>query len=709
MNPHYRIWNLLIACMLAFSAVLVGAPASPASAAGPILAAGDIAIVGFDFDAPKAFAFAALVNIDPGTQINFTDNGWITSTNAFRTGEGVITWTATAPVLAGTVIVIDPAVQDSPSYTYSSGFVFSASGDQILAYQGDAAAPSFLYALNSSGTGWQADATSSNTSALPPGLTNGTTAVALSHFDNGFYISLPIGTRSDLLALISNAANWMVTDTAAYDLTTIPPFAVIIPPPTNISVVSAAPTTTAYPDATLTVTFSEPVIFTPDWFSLTCGATTWTDWNLSPVTTDNQTFTLTPPVDLTIGEKCTATVYQSGVHGLLTGLVLPANYVWPFEVVPDLTVCGAAYTDIHDIQGSDEVSPLANESVWVEGVVTNDSQEYGYQGGFYLQAPDTENDADPLTSEGVFVYDYADAVNVGDYVRLYGKVSDFTSTNYGQVAKMTELGSVSGLQVCSTNAINLITPAILTLPIPSGEDPNTYFERYEGMLVLFPQELTVEQNYFQGRFGQLTLGLGRVFTPYNFTPYDPSNPADLLENVRSMIVLDDNKHAQNPNPISYYPDDGAVRAGDTVGGILGTLDQGRINTSITTSTLVFPNVYYRIQPVAAPNFQMANPTPPVPAVGGEIKVASFNVLNYFVTLDDGALPGPYNSSNPPRGATSGVEFTRQQDKLVSAITKLDADVVGLMEIESWDDAQAPQALVTALNNAVGRGHLRRRR
>ncbi len=66
-----------------------------------------------------------------------------------------------------------------------------------------------------------------------------------------------------------------------------------------------------------------------------------------------------------------------------------------------------------------------------------------------------------------------------------------------------------------------------------------------------------------------------------------------------------------------------------------------------------------------------------------------NVLNYFTTLDAAPYRStpPYDgSSNTPRGADTEIEFTRQQDKLVSMLAGLDADVFGLMEIESWDGA-----------------------
>lgn len=182
------------------------------------LAAGDIAIISMNADTTKTFSFVSLVDIAPGEVIKFTDNSWLGS--AFRTGEGTITWTAPAGgVPRGTVITIDTTGTIS---TVSLGAVsdsgdvnFSTSGDQILAYQGADASPTFLFAVNNEGAGvWQtgAGANSTNASALPPGLVPGETAIALNEIDNAAYAGAVSGTRAELLALIGNTANWAVND-----------------------------------------------------------------------------------------------------------------------------------------------------------------------------------------------------------------------------------------------------------------------------------------------------------------------------------------------------------------------------------------------------------------------------------------------------------------------------------------------------------------
>lgn len=165
------------------------------------LQAGDIAQIGIYTDAPDKTAFVALVDIPAGTSINFTDNGW-KSSGSFRTGENVETWTAPSGGLsAGSVVNLD--MSD-----------LSNSGDQIIAYTGTATNPNLLFALNDDGSAWASNATSSNNSALPSGLINGVTAIALNEKDNYAYTGPTSGTAAFLLAAIANKSNWTGNDSS---------------------------------------------------------------------------------------------------------------------------------------------------------------------------------------------------------------------------------------------------------------------------------------------------------------------------------------------------------------------------------------------------------------------------------------------------------------------------------------------------------------
>ena len=83
-------------------------------------------------------------------------------------------------------------------------------------------------------------------------------------------------------------------------------------------------------------------------------------------------------------------------------------------------------------------------------------------------------------------------------------------------------------------------------------------------------------------------------------------------------------------------------------------------------------------------------------MGGTLRVAGANVLNYFTDLN------PSYSSTGPRGANSAAELERQQAKIVASLKGLNADIVTLMEVENNGDA-ALEALVAALNKALGAG------
>ena len=175
------------------------------------LAPGDIVIVNFEVVSfyTSQFAFVPLVNIAGGTQILFTDKGWKGS-GGFYSSEGLVQWTAPGSgVSAGTIVTIS-VTQSAASSSYSTTtsstgtanaderipnygdydwlnpeFKFSSSGDQLIVLCGNSFASgsldqlNFITAIYTNGTSWDTDATSNSTSAIPPGLTTGSTALAV--------------------------------------------------------------------------------------------------------------------------------------------------------------------------------------------------------------------------------------------------------------------------------------------------------------------------------------------------------------------------------------------------------------------------------------------------------------------------------------------------------------------------------------------------
>jgi len=357
-----------------------------------------------------------------------------------------------------------------------------------------------------------------------------------------------------------------------------------------------------------------------------------------------------------------------------------------------VTVSGSTNVRIFEIQGSGSSSPLVDQTVTTSGVVTQLNNN-----GYYLQ--DASGDANPATSDGIFVFTgVAPSVAVGQSVQVTAKVVEFNTgaaSNPATLANpVTELTNVSVQTVLGSGFAIAPTPIVL---------PETFageLERYEGMLVRIDVPLTVSQNHFLGRYGQVTLAAGgRLETVTNrHRPGTPEAAALADANSRSSIVLDDGTSLQNPNPIPYIGIANTLRAGDTVRGLTGVIDYG-----LATDSNAGP-ADYRIHPSAAPAITRDNPRTAVPAaVGGNVRLASFNVLNYFSTLDDGSQGCfPSNTRSDCRGADSAAEFTRQRTKIVEALAAIDADAVGLMEMEN-NGSIAIQNLVDALNAKVGPG------
>ena len=265
----------------------------------------------------------------------------------------------------------------------------------------------------------------------------------------------------------------------------------------------------------------------------------------------------------------------------------------------------------------------------------------------------------------------------GDLVSVTGRATEFSD--------LTQIDRVSNVTVCDSG--QEVTPAEVTLPVGNLND----WERWESMAADFTQPMTVTENFSLGRFGEVVLSSnGRQYQGTHAEAPGPDALAVADLNARTRIILDDANTSQNADP-TRYPAPGltasnTLRTGSTIADLTAIVHQG-FGT-------------YRLQPVGPITFAGAadRPTTP-PAVGGRIQVAAFNVLNYF--NGDGAGGGFPTS----RGAETPFEFDRQHDKIVAALGAMDAEVVGLMEIENdgSDSAPAISTLVDGLNAAVGQG------
>jgi predicted extracellular nuclease/endonuclease I len=345
----------------------------------------------------------------------------------------------------------------------------------------------------------------------------------------------------------------------------------------------------------------------------------------------------------------------------------------------EIGTCSAPATLIHAVQGSGDVSPVLNTSVAVEAVVTLSIPAIG---GFFIQEEDFDADADVSTSEGLFV-SYIDAAypSAGDLVRVAGKVEEFTDFSSAR----TQIAADQEVIICSSNNA-AVTASSVALPLTDD------LESFEGMSVSFAQSLVVTDTFSLGRFSDVGLSSKRLFTPTNvFEPGSAEAIALAEENSRNSIILDDGVNGSYAELI-VYPTGGlsaanTLRLGDEVSSVAGVIDD------------TFGS--YRVIPSQDPVFTAVNLREEQPVITrGNVTVASLNVLNLFNGDGQG---GGFPTS---RGADNLDEYERQVVKTVNAIAAMDADIVGLMEIENdgFGEFSTVADLVNRLNAVLGEGY-----
>ena len=175
----------------------------------------------------------------------------------------------------------------------------------------------------------------------------------------------------------------------------------------------------------------------------------------------------------------------------------------------------------------------------------------------------------------------------------------------------------------------------MSLPVESIED----FEPYEGMLVTFPQELTISEYFNFDRYGEIVLTSERHLTPT--AEVEPGSDAVQAAEqfLLDMITLDDGRSVQNPDP-AIHPNGNVFD--------LGNLFRGGDLVQNVTGVLDYSFDLYRVQPTQGADYTPANPRPAHPeGVGGNLTVASFNTFNYFSTIDEGVFVcGPAQTNTP---------------------------------------------------------------
>jgi 5'-nucleotidase len=367
---------------------------------------------------------------------------------------------------------------------------------------------------------------------------------------------------------------------------------------------------------------------------------------------------------------------------------------------------------IAEVQGTGAASPLVGSTITTTGIVTAHYATGGYD-GYVIQSAGTGGalDLDAHTaSDAVFVSSpgATGEVTLGDTVQITGTV--------GERSGLTQISVAPG---AATVVEDAEAPAPATVPWPRTAAQR---ETLESMLIEPQGAFTVTNTYSTNQYGEVGLAAGD--TPLR-QPTDVARPgsddaaAVAADNDARAVTLDD---GATTNFLA------AANSGLTPAYVSLT-EPIVVGASATISgpmIIDYRNGLWKLNPTqplvgdgtGADSVAFSDPRTSAPeAVGGDLTLASFNVLNYFTTLgaDDASCIAytdrfgdgvTVRDGCAQRGAWDEADLERQQAKLVAAITALDADVVGLMEIENSaalgetaDEATA--TLVAALNQEAG--------
>lgn len=345
---------------------------------------------------------------------------------------------------------------------------------------------------------------------------------------------------------------------------------------------------------------------------------------------------------------------------------------------------------VFEVQGDGSKSPLVpdgkfeseNEYV-VRGVVSARGESLFK--GFYIR--DLDGDNNPNTSDGVYVYTKTapgDEIQPGVTVCVQGKVKEFF--NLTQIDAADKTFEVTG---------QATAPAPVPVVVNEGETLKTALERYEGMNVVLDASnpLRVSRNFsydFAARRNNMILSLNGVrYNPTQLAPSGSDEAQAIADaNADNLIYVESDYKAAN-GEVPYFPDfnaeTGYIRLNDQIVNFEGVISYSYgAFRFVTNDTLTAGDFIHNNDRTAEPALEV-----------GDLKIASFNLLNFFTT----SIGGEDNPLGQNRGARSEAEFLNQRDKLISAITAMDADILAVVELENngFGDNSAIKYLADQVN------------
>ncbi|MGJ9425729.1 ExeM/NucH family extracellular endonuclease [Nesterenkonia halotolerans] len=373
------------------------------------------------------------------------------------------------------------------------------------------------------------------------------------------------------------------------------------------------------------------------------------------------------------------------------------------------------------LAGDDEEFPVTTR-----GVVTAVYPAEQSFNGFYLQTAGSGGDVDLSThetSDAIFVYSpwsvSEERVQVGDFVEITGDAEVYYDAPQISLYPESTQTPHHEFSLIEDEPFEAVKPA--SVEVPETADAR---ESLLGMLIDPQGAYTVTDHYTLNQYGEIGIVLGEEPLVNPTSAFRPGPEAEALaaENDERVIYLDDAASTSwqawsedRDQPLPYLTLEDPIRIGAEVLWQTDVIMDYRFEEwRLQPLGKLTPETAEQVQPAEFENTRTGNESPAERT--GDVRIAGFNVLNYFISLGEDEAGCEYYTDidgNPTtndycdaRGAYSQESFERQEAKIVTAISGLDADVVALQEIENTryffadgDRDRALAALVEALNGA----------
>ena len=342
-----------------------------------------------------------------------------------------------------------------------------------------------------------------------------------------------------------------------------------------------------------------------------------------------------------------------------------------------LTAPAAAQTTIpiHDVQGPGASSPIVGQTVTMVGVVTAVTSD-----GFFIQEEDALVDADPATSEGVFVFtSSAASPSVGCQCSVTGTVTEFVSSTDMLQPPETQITAPTAIVPGVAQPLPAAVPLSATFPDPAG--PFDQLERLEGMrvgvpslTVTAPGEGTIHEPSATatatGVFHGVLTGMPRPFREPGIRAPD-TPPSGSIPPIPRF----------DGNPQTLRVDSDA--AGQPI------VDPATETVVSLEGPLRYQDRYYTIapsSPIAAAGG--ASPVPVAPPGAGEYTLASLDLQRFYDDVDDMSIGEPVLTT---------VAFANRVEKASRAIRQFlwTPDIVAVQEAENLPALQVLASRVNA--------------